>query len=286
LALLPGSPAIDKGDNTSAPATDERGAPRIVNGVIDIGAVEFGATVPVTTPQIQNFVTLVYRDLLARAPDAGGLANWVNHLQVLLGTGMSTSAAEQMVVYQIETDSGHEYFIDVVHGYYEHYLGRQEGASDAAGFAQDVALLSYGAATYPQGLVYAEMQLGCTFMLSPEYASKHGGADNAAFVQGVYVDALGRTAVGDAGAVAYAAALNAGTMTRFQVVTAVLLSGEYETDQVTGWYQQWLARAVATPDMPYVEHLAQQLQQGVPEVVVIASILGDPQQEFYYLAQA
>jgi hypothetical protein len=45
-ALLSGSPAIDAGDNTGAPATDQRGLPRIVDGnqdgtpTIDIGAYE------------------------------------------------------------------------------------------------------------------------------------------------------------------------------------------------------------------------------------------------------
>jgi hypothetical protein len=37
---LPTSPAVDSGDNTSAPDTDQRGFDRIVNGIIDIGAVE------------------------------------------------------------------------------------------------------------------------------------------------------------------------------------------------------------------------------------------------------
>jgi hypothetical protein len=40
MALLAGSPAIDAGDNTGAPATDQRGFPRIVGGAIDIGAFE------------------------------------------------------------------------------------------------------------------------------------------------------------------------------------------------------------------------------------------------------
>ena len=42
MALLPGSPAINAGDNTNAPAYDQRGAgfPRIVGGTIDIGAFE------------------------------------------------------------------------------------------------------------------------------------------------------------------------------------------------------------------------------------------------------
>jgi hypothetical protein len=42
MALLPGSPAIDSGDNTDAPEWDQRGPgyPRIVNGTIDRGAFE------------------------------------------------------------------------------------------------------------------------------------------------------------------------------------------------------------------------------------------------------
>lgn len=39
VALLPGSPAIDAGTSTGAPATDQRGARRV--GAVDIGAFEF-----------------------------------------------------------------------------------------------------------------------------------------------------------------------------------------------------------------------------------------------------
>jgi hypothetical protein len=40
---LPGSPAIDAGTNTvSLPYTDQRGYPRVINGIVDIGACEFG----------------------------------------------------------------------------------------------------------------------------------------------------------------------------------------------------------------------------------------------------
>jgi hypothetical protein len=57
MALLPGSPAIDAGDNAFAPGPyDQRGPgfPRIVNGIIDIGAFEVQAALTVqcsvTTP--------------------------------------------------------------------------------------------------------------------------------------------------------------------------------------------------------------------------------------------
>lgn len=43
-ALLAGSPAIDAGNNTGAPAIDQRGAARPVGAFVDIGAFEFGVS--------------------------------------------------------------------------------------------------------------------------------------------------------------------------------------------------------------------------------------------------
>jgi CSLREA domain-containing protein len=48
MALLTGSPAIDAGNDTSAPATDQRGFSRV--GQSDIGAYEFGGALPTPTP--------------------------------------------------------------------------------------------------------------------------------------------------------------------------------------------------------------------------------------------
>ncbi len=52
MALLPGSPAIDAGNNALIPAgitTDQRGLARVVNGTVDIGAFESsGFTLAVT----------------------------------------------------------------------------------------------------------------------------------------------------------------------------------------------------------------------------------------------
>lgn len=56
-ALLNGSPAIDAGDNTGTPATDQRGYPRIVDGddngsaIVDLGAVEDGLVLLSAAPQ-------------------------------------------------------------------------------------------------------------------------------------------------------------------------------------------------------------------------------------------
>lgn len=43
MALLPDSPAIDGGDDVSAPSTDQRGLPRPVGAASDIGAYEYAA---------------------------------------------------------------------------------------------------------------------------------------------------------------------------------------------------------------------------------------------------
>jgi Divergent InlB B-repeat domain/Immunoglobulin domain len=62
MALLPDSPAIDTGDNTGAPATDQRGFARPYNGVVDMGAYEFYGTNQV-----------VYLPLLNLAPSGNNL---------------------------------------------------------------------------------------------------------------------------------------------------------------------------------------------------------------------
>ncbi len=52
MALLPGSPAIDAGDNADAPEFDQRGPgfPRIVDGTIDMGAFEVQSS-PIPAPE-------------------------------------------------------------------------------------------------------------------------------------------------------------------------------------------------------------------------------------------
>jgi hypothetical protein len=69
-ALLPGSPAIDAGDNTDAPEWDQRGEgfPRLVNDVIDVGAFEvqvgpatwFWLDAPAAVPSGATFDVTLY----------------------------------------------------------------------------------------------------------------------------------------------------------------------------------------------------------------------------------
>ena len=47
MALLPGSPAIDAGNTSLAPTTDQRGFPRPAGLAADIGAFEYGSMMPI-----------------------------------------------------------------------------------------------------------------------------------------------------------------------------------------------------------------------------------------------
>ena len=49
MALLPGSPAIDAGNTSFAPATDQRGFPRPAGLAADLGAFEYGSVMPTIT---------------------------------------------------------------------------------------------------------------------------------------------------------------------------------------------------------------------------------------------
>jgi predicted outer membrane repeat protein len=64
MALLPGSPAIGAGSNVNAPAGDQRGYQRIINGTIDVGAYEYQPPAtsislsPLATANVGQAVTL------------------------------------------------------------------------------------------------------------------------------------------------------------------------------------------------------------------------------------
>ncbi|MEQ9670630.1 DUF4347 domain-containing protein [Coleofasciculus sp. G2-EDA-02] len=67
-ALLPGSPALDAGNNANIPAditTDQRGATRIINDIVDIGAFESqGFTLNVTGSPQSTLVNTAFADSL------------------------------------------------------------------------------------------------------------------------------------------------------------------------------------------------------------------------------
>ena len=90
MALLPGSPAIDAGNNALIPAgitTDQRGLPRIVNSSVDIGAFEstgFNIAVTSGSGQSTSILTAFPAPLVVTVtaknpnePVAGGLVTFL-----------------------------------------------------------------------------------------------------------------------------------------------------------------------------------------------------------------
>ncbi len=63
-ALLPGSPAIDAGDNDACPATDQRGVTRPFNGICDIGSYEM----------VDIVVTIEAQSNLSLPPEGGSIS--------------------------------------------------------------------------------------------------------------------------------------------------------------------------------------------------------------------
>jgi uncharacterized protein (TIGR03118 family) len=229
----------------------------------------------------QRFISEMYRDLLHRAVDQGGLDTWTAQLDALVAQGVSMAQAEATIVFAIETESHHEYFQALVHSFYEQYLHRSEGPADMVSFNNDVNFLAANVPLWPHQVTFADTQVRLMFLTSPEYAQLHGGSDNAAYVEALYQDNLGRTAAGDAGAANLINELNQGTLTRGQAAAGVLASIEYLADEVTGYYEAYLGRPPSTQsDLTHVQALALEMQAGQPEEFVIAGILGDSGQEY------
>lgn len=101
---------------------------------------------------------------------------------------------------------------------------------------------------------------------------------NTRFVQQLYVDVLGR--VPDAGAAAFVSALNASTLTRGGVATAVLTSGEYRTRLITGFYSTFLHRAPSAFDLSFWIPAA--FTAGLTDEQISAQFFGSP--EYFALA--
>ena len=87
MALLAGSPALDRGGNANvaAGATDQRGLTRIVNGAVDIGAFELQAP---AGPTASAFVVGAkqrrsdVRDGESLLPASGSFRRWASALRI------------------------------------------------------------------------------------------------------------------------------------------------------------------------------------------------------------
>lgn len=175
------------------------------------------STATISATDNQRFADQVYRDLLGRQPDAGGLAAWL----VQLDHGMARSE----FVAQLEQSA--EFRQDQVMAIYQKYLHRP---ADPAGLEMGGQLLARGATDER----LAEIVVG-----SQEYFALHGGA-NDGFLAAIFQDALHRPI--DAGAkAAFGQALASGA-SRTQIAEAVFSSREYHGDVVDDIYLRLLHR--------------------------------------------
>jgi hypothetical protein len=82
MALLPGSPAIDAGDTSTAPFADQRGFPRPAGFAADIGAFEYGSMLPVVSiaPPTAGLVNIVVQgnsNQWCRLLASTNLSDWI-----------------------------------------------------------------------------------------------------------------------------------------------------------------------------------------------------------------
>src|SRR5438132_373188 len=252
LALLAGSPAIDAGDPSAFPATDQRGFPRPAAGsgrgvaLPDVGAFELE---PRPVDRNEAFVAQFYRDLLGREPDASGLTYWTG----LLDRGQATTF---QVAWDIESSG--EYHLREVQDLYRRLLRREADATGLASWTQ--YLDQGGTAESLQALI-----LG-----SGEYFTRIAGGTVDGFLQALYSDVLHR-APDAAGLQGWGELMEDEDAMPTDIAAAVMRSLESDIDEVQGLYQRFLHRG---PDPLGLLAFTNALQQGVTNEVAAMVMLG------------
>jgi Astacin (Peptidase family M12A)/Domain of unknown function (DUF4214) len=182
-----------------------------------------------------GWVTSLYRSLLSRAPDQGGLDHWV-------GLRMSGASHKAVIDGFLRSE---EYCTALVTSLYRRLLDREP---DQAGLGFWVAQLAAGTPLH-------DVQIA--FLDSAEFKAVHPPAD--LFVEALYAKVLGRPSDPD-GKKHWIDELAAGRSTT-DVVRGFLFSQEYCTDQVTRLYNDLLGRA---PDAAGLSHWVGLMSNGAP----------------------
>lgn len=251
IAIAPGLPttALAAGASVSLTLRQVTTSGGVKNGVLRIvtsDSLQPIFDVNLTSAIGANFVPNLYRDLLGRGADSGGLAFWNNQL--------STSALTPTQVISGFMNSN-EYRTNTIRGLYRSILSRE---ADSGGLNAWLTAFANGATVE---------QLSYEFYASNEYLAKHGGT-NASLVSAYYQALLGRAA-DSAGAASWVAKLNTGT-SRIQVVRQIALSSEGLTRSVQAIYQQYLHRAA---DASGLAHWVTELGAGGTRATLVLQFL-------------
>jgi hypothetical protein len=167
----------------------------------------------------QRFVAQVYRDLLGREPDSGGLMHFSSLLDM-------SQATRRQVAETIQ--SSQEGRTRQVQTLYQMLLGRP---ADSVGLDLSTRFLIMGGSFF---------QLQATIVGSQEYFQRAGGTNNG-FLTSVYRDVLGRN-IDSVGQSLGSQALTGG-VSRTAVGAVVFTSQEGLQDLVQSFYSQFLHRA-------------------------------------------
>ena len=180
------------------------------------------------------FVELLYRNVLGRGADATGLAGWTARLEDGMSRAEVVAGFSQSAEFVRTTSAAAHAFLDAasqagwsddVYRLYQATLGR---APDAAGFEGWTERLSEG-----RSLLSASEG----FVASREFQASYGALDDAAFVELLYRNVLGRGA--DAtGLAGWTARLEDG-MSRAQVVAGFSQSAEFVRATAAG-LESWM----------------------------------------------
>jgi Domain of unknown function (DUF4214) len=200
-------------------------------------------------------VEALYRAILDRNADAGGLASWTSQLN-------SGAMTRLQVVKGIRNSV--EHFTQEVTDFYMTLLGR---APDSAGLQSWVQNLQNG---------MREEQIAFAFLDSPEYLSQ----GDKHFVDAMYTSLLGRS-FDSAGEASWLNQLSAGTLTHPQVVTDFLYSTESLSRLTEGYYEVYLQRQA---DSAGLNGWVGNLQTGTPFLTTGQLFLASD--EFYNRAAA
>ena len=178
------------------------------------------ATVEIGVDGISSFVFVrqLYRDLLAREPDAAGLAYW----QGLIGTGAATRAQAAAAFFQSNEFSGTGLYIIKV---YLAVLGRDPDFAGWRYWFSTVQNPATGGTDYwfntPAVVLLSQ------FLNSQEFITAYGNLNDSDFLTRVYQNVLGRLP-DPAGLQYWLGPLQNGALTRAQVFDQFVRSVEYD----------------------------------------------------------
>ncbi|MDH3683040.1 MAG: DUF4214 domain-containing protein [Acidimicrobiia bacterium] len=205
-------------------------------------------------PTAEDFVTQQYEDFLSRPPDTAGLAYWTEQVE----GGLEPSALVESLALSNEFEGT---IAPVVRLYYAHF----RRPPDYDGMTHWAQVARNG---------WSMEKISEEFVRSQEFRDTYGSLSDAAYVDQVYSNVLGRSA--DAGGSTYWAGQLAHGMTRGELMVAFAESPEYRNligarVLATMLYVGMLRRA---PEGSGLDYWAGVIGGGTPYRNVIAGFLG------------